>query len=343
MVRLSPAPTTAVDEGGATTISAVHPDVLLTHILSRLDGPTLASASCASSQLLNLSTQENLWSDICHSTWHSTLDPRMRHLISNFPNGPRSFFSDSFPLLSSNPTPSQKSPHPPPSPPPEIISAVDLHYKNKLIFSKVQETQTLTNWFSCSPFRIDLLDPKDVIPTSIPHTKNICQDLAENLTLSWIIVDPMGHRAANFSSWRPVSVQRHWLSGEIQVRFATILGGAGQTDNTTELVQCGILVAFGGCEDGDMIVREVSLQVEDMDGINLNGKDSLEILQVGIERGERKKGKSREERKDKYEKYLKMKTEREEMKLRRERRLDSMCIAFGLSVLTLFSMFVLYR
>ncbi|GFZ07284.1 hypothetical protein Acr_19g0002210 [Actinidia rufa] len=43
--------TATVDQGGDTTISAVHPDILRTHILTRLDGPTLASAGCASAQL----------------------------------------------------------------------------------------------------------------------------------------------------------------------------------------------------------------------------------------------------------------------------------------------------
>ncbi|KAF8403339.1 hypothetical protein HHK36_011441 [Tetracentron sinense] len=324
--------TTAGDEGGATTISAVNSDVLQTHILTRLDGPTLASASCASSQLHSLSTQENLWTDICRATWPSMDNPRMRHLISSFPNGPRSFFSDSFPLLLSPPD------HPHhyhrPSPTPELIFAVDIRYKNALIFSKTHETETLSGWFRCSPFRIDLLDPKDVVPTPIryPDGEESCRSLSEDLTLSWIVIDPTGRRAANLSSWRPVSVQRHWLSGEIQVMYASILAGERKS---SEFVQCGIVVTFGGCEGGELQVREVSLQVEDLDGTDLTGKDSLVILQRGLESGKRRKGR-REEGKERYEEYVEMKRERKERKLKREERLDMICIAFGVSVFAAF-------
>ncbi|KAI3930245.1 hypothetical protein MKW92_030598 [Papaver armeniacum] len=325
--------------GEATaTISTVHPDVLLTHIFARLDGSSLASASCTTTQLHSLSTQEHLWSNICKSTWQSTNDPRISHLISTFQNGPRSFFSDSFPLLSSSNN--LRSP-PPPVPASELISAIDIQYKNNVIYSKVEETKTTTNWFRCSPFRIDLLEPKDIIPTTIQNGKDICQDLNENLTLSWITIDPIQRRSANLSSWKPVSVHRHWLTGEIQVRFATILKGNGN-NHEDEKVLCGIIVGFGGCENGDVQVKEVSLQIEDMDGISLNGKDSLEILQVGIGNGERKNI-VREERKEKYEEYLRTKREREIRKLRREKRLDSLCGVLGTLVFTVFCMMVFYH
>ncbi|XWS66622.1 hypothetical protein CRYUN_Cryun05aG0215800 [Craigia yunnanensis] len=89
---------TTVDQNTVEAISTIHPDIIETHILTRLDGPTLASASCASSHLRALTSQENLWTNICHSAWPSTTSPRIRHVISNFPNGSRSFFSDAFPL-----------------------------------------------------------------------------------------------------------------------------------------------------------------------------------------------------------------------------------------------------
>ncbi|KAF8397941.1 hypothetical protein HHK36_016867 [Tetracentron sinense] len=341
----TPKSTTTVDEDGATRILAVHPDVLETHILTRLDGPTLASASCASSQLHALSTQENLWRNICHSTWPSTDNPRMHQLISTFPDGHRSFFSDSFPLLIHPPV--QNHPHHPPSaPPPELISAVDIFYRNKLIFSKVQETETQSGWFRGSPFRIDLLDPKDMVPTPIekPNGQDTCKDLANNLSLSWIAIDPTRRRAANLSGWSPVSVQRHWLSGEMQVRYATILA---VDRGSTEFVQCGILVTCGGCEGGEMHVREVNLQVEDMDGVNLNGKESMVILERALESGKRRRRRRRggreEEGRERYEEFLEKKKERKQRKLKREWRLDMMCMASGVSIFSAFWMFVFFR
>jgi hypothetical protein len=97
---------TTVDQGGATAISDVHHDIIQTHILTRLDGPTLATTACASSHLHALSTEEELWRNICSATWPSIDHPRVRHVISSFPGGHRSFFSDSFPALD------HRSPHP---------------------------------------------------------------------------------------------------------------------------------------------------------------------------------------------------------------------------------------
>ncbi|XP_010246018.1 PREDICTED: probable F-box protein At1g60180 [Nelumbo nucifera] len=338
----SSAKTMTTDEkecGATTTISALHPDVVQAHILTRLDGPSLASVCCASSQLHALSNDESLWRDMCHSTWPSTDTPRIRDIVSSFPAGARSFFSDSFSLLVSPHDQAPPSNLNPPVSPPEIISAVDIHYRGNLLFSKAHETETLSGWFRCSPFRVDLLDPKEVVPTPITISDGTCQDLAENLKLSWIVIDATGRRAANLSSWRPVSVQRHWLSREIHARFATILAG---DRGSTEFVQCGIVVTCGGCEGGEMQMREVSLQVEDMDGTNLNGKDSLVIMQRAMQRGERKKGR-KGEGKERYEELLRRKAERKERKLRREGRLDSMCMAFSVLFFASVWMLCLFR
>ncbi|XP_059646628.1 probable F-box protein At2g36090 [Cornus florida] len=347
----TPTPTATTEEGGATTFAAVHPDLLRSHILTRLDGPTLASASSASSQLHALAADDHIWTNICHSTWPSSSAPRIRHIISTFPNGGRSFFADSFPLALPDPTTNSPSNLHPPSPSPssssspELISAVDIHYQNKLIFTKVQETETLTGWFLCSPFRIDLLDPKDMVHTAIKHPKgdDMCTDLAEEMSLSWIVIDPITRRSMNLSSYKPVSVQRHWLSGEVQVRFASILAG-DKKGSASELVQCGIVVTCGASEEGEMQVREVNLQVDDMDGMFLTGKESLVILQRALE-GKRGKGgrKREEEGRGIYQEYLERKRERGERKLRTEGTLDTLCVGFGLSIFALFCFFVLCR
>ncbi|XP_041025100.1 probable F-box protein At2g36090 [Juglans microcarpa x Juglans regia] len=339
--------TATVDEGGATTISSIHPDIIQTHLLTRLDGPTLASAACTSSQLYTLCTQDILWTSICHSTWPSTNTPRLLHLISTFPNGSRSFFSDSFPLLTnSDPTPTADSPLNPDTSPPELISAVDLYYKGKLVFCKVIETETVSSWFRCSPFRLDLLDPKDVVSTPIrfPDCEDACLELEKDLALSWIMIEPIGRRAVNLSSHRAVSVQRHWLSGEIQVRFATIM--TGERGSSSEFVQCGTVIMCGGSEGGELQLREVSLHLENMDGKHLNGKDSLAILGRVLEskkiRGKRRREEEEGGRK-RYQDYLERTRERKARKLRTEGTLDTLCMAFGVLVFSSFWMFVLCR
>lgn len=331
-------------DGGGTTISAIHPDIIRTHILARLDGPTLAAAGCASPELHALSADENLWRDICATMWPSVANPALRRLISTFPAGHRSFFSDSFPVLDH--VPAQKFNPDPPFLSSGLISAVDIFYKDKLIFSKVKETETLTEWFHCSPFLVDLLDPKDSVQTSIQRAAvddgAWLKHLEDNLKLSWILIDPTRKRAANLSGRGPVSVVRHWLTGEIQLRYATIMDGPAST-TATEHVQCGMTVTCGG-EDGDAVhVREVGLHVEDMEGRHLSGQESLVVFRNAIEGGKRKKENRVGEGKERFEEFLLKRREMREKKQRRERALDMACILAGVSIFVAFWSFVLFR
>lgn len=330
----------AVD--GVTSISSLHQDIIQTHILTRLDGQTLASAGCASPQLHALSSDDKLWTRICNSTWPSTNDSRVRDAISTFPSGHRSFFSDSFP------SPNHHRRRPVPSQPDEtttseLISAVDLHYQNELIFSKVQVTDTAGEWFKSSPIRVDLLDPKELIPTPVkfePDDETCQSNLEKYLALSWIVIDPTLKRSVNLSSLKPVSVKLHWLTGDVQVRYAIVIP-AGQLGGVDEHVSCNVDVTCGG-KGGEMHVSEVSMQVQDIDGKSLSGKDSLVIIEEVMEMERRKQGQNGDKRK-RYEEYVEMKRERKEQKERRERRVDMVCIASGVTIFVAFCAFIFFR
>ncbi|KAF9684671.1 hypothetical protein SADUNF_Sadunf04G0142800 [Salix dunnii] len=157
-----------------------------------------------------------------------------------------------------------------------ITVRLDIYYKNVPIFSKVARTETLTDWFKCSPFRVDLLEPKEFVQTSIQYQTgekdSSVKQLEENITLSWILIDPKRRRAMNLSSGGPVSAHRHWLTGEVVVKFATVMAGDG---GEKEFVECGVMVCCGEKEGGAMEVREASLGMEDMEGRSLNGNESL--------------------------------------------------------------------
>ncbi|XP_047334116.1 probable F-box protein At2g36090 [Impatiens glandulifera] len=328
----------AAKTSGVVAFSDLSNDILETHILTRLDGPSLASISSSSSHLHALSTENRLWTGICHSTFPSTADSsRLRRLISTFPGGPRSFFSLTCPLLFSDSIPSNSNSLLPPAPAlmSELISAVDIRYRNHLIFSKVQEIETESNWFRCSPFRLDMLEPKEGVVTNVQYPKNddsVCESIMEEMRLSWVLINPNPglQQAANFSSYKPVSVEKHWLSGEIKVRFPSFLAGS-----SSEMVQCGIVVTCGASEGGELQVREVTLQVEDMDGRHLSGKESLVIVQRAME-GKRGKtvGKEEEGRK-RMKVYEEKKRQRRERKMRIESTLDMLCVAFGVSLTVL--------
>jgi hypothetical protein len=322
------------------TISTLHPDILQTHILTLLDGPTLAATACASSELYALSTEDKLWRNICTSSWPSINDPTVSSIISTFSSGHRSFFSDSYPLLhhhhhsSSFLTTSTEY----------LVSAVDIYYKDVAIFSKVEKNETLTDWFKCSPFRVDMLEPKEFVQTLIQYQTgekdSFVKQLEENMTLSWILIDPKRRRAMNLSSGRPVSVQRHWLTGEVVVKFATIMAGDG---GEKEFVECGVMVCCGKKEGGEMEVREISMGMEDMEGRNLTGKESLVVIQEAMERGERRKGKCGTEGKGRYEEFVERKRERKARKQKMEKVLDMVCIVTGITIFVSSWSFILFR
>ncbi|KDP24968.1 hypothetical protein JCGZ_24267 [Jatropha curcas] len=339
-------PPPTVDPIGDGTISAVHHDILQNHILNRLDGPTLAAVACASSELHGLSTEDKLWQKICIDTWPSINDPLTSSIISTFPSGHRSFFSDSYPLLHHHRHSSHILERPSPETT-ELISAVDIFYQNFPIFSKVEETETESGWFMSSPFRVDLIEPnKDFVPSGIPQASendSRLKQVEQNLTLSWILIDPKQKRAVNISSHRAVSVQRHWLTGEVQAKFATILAGDEEKGSEREYVQFEVVVTCGGKEGGEIHVRDVSMVMEDMEGKTLTGKESLVILQEAMERGERRKGKSGKEGKERFKEFLERRKERKERIQRREKILDWVCIASGISSFMAFWSYILFQ
>ncbi|KAI6669783.1 hypothetical protein NL676_004668 [Syzygium grande] len=337
----------ASTDAAATMLTSVHPDVIRAHILTRLDGPALVAAASASAQLHSLSSDECLWRDVCVAAWPSVGDPRVAGAIAGFPAGHRSFFSDSYPVLHHHKPRSRRSSPLPPPPAEYLISAVDVHYEGEAIFSKVHETETASGWFDSSPFRVDLLDLKESVPTRIQKPSGTPDEawlrhLEENLSLSWIVVDPARRRAANFSTQRPVSVQRHWLTGDVQARYVMVVAG-GPPGSASEHVQCTATLTCVGKEGRKLHVREVSFQVEDMEGKSLNGRDSLVILGEAMEGGERRKAKRGSEGKERFEAYEARKRERRERKQRRERALDLVCITVGVAVFVAFWSFILFR
>ncbi|KAK0603837.1 hypothetical protein LWI29_009185 [Acer saccharum] len=243
--QLQRAPITAPE----TTISAVHADIIQTHILTRLDGPTLAAAACASSQLQVLSSEDELWQKICTATWPSINEPRVSHLISTFPAATAPSFPI-FPVLDHRHPSKQSSEN--------ILLFHNTHNRAYILrryllqrrshFIKNPRNGNGNGWFHCSPFRVDLLDPKESVSTPILHggeeDDTWLKDLEENLSMSWIVIDPERKRAVNLSSRRAVTVERQWLTGDVQARFLLIMGGDERSG--MELVKWEVVVTCGG-------------------------------------------------------------------------------------------------
>ncbi|KAM7528160.1 hypothetical protein LguiB_031570 [Lonicera macranthoides] len=323
MSSCSSSTTTSTAHGRATPITAVHHDIIEAHILTRLDAPTLASAASVSRTLHALCSEEKLWRDICNSTWTSTSDPRVRHAISAFPNGYRSFFFDSTPATfhRANTLPPDQHPQ---SVTTQLISAIDLHYEKEPIFSKVEVTETVSKDFMGPPLLVQLFNRKETAPAPVQFdcfNDDFLSHLQQSMKLSWIMIDPTQKRAVNLSSLKPVSVQRHYMADEAQLLYVTILPGSRRV-GSSEFVECRIVVTCGGEEGGEVHAKEVSMNMQDMDGVILSGEDSLVILQQAMGSERRKEGKGRE----RYEEFMEMKREKRGRKQTREKRLDLVCM-----------------
>lgn len=183
------------------------------------------------------------------------------------------------------------------------------------------------------------MEPKETVvaPLEFDGEDGTCMELAkERLRVSWILIDPHKKRAVNIASVAAVEARRHWLSEDIQLRYASVVdGGDG------ELVQCAAVVTCGGKEGGELQVREISMQVEDMEGKILTGLDSLRILDAAME-GQRWKSDVKMQR-DLYEMFLRMKIQSRERKQKRERSLDMVCIAAGVAIFMAIWTFVFSR
>lgn len=93
------------------------------------------------------------------------------------------------------------------------------------------------------------------------------------------MVDRTGDRVVDLSSWKPASVETNWFSGNATVRFSTVVG-EGQAA-VVAAVMCSVVE-----------VREVGLMVEDGDGVQMNGMDSMVVigkLMDGERRGRRRR------------------------------------------------------
>ncbi|KAE8814875.1 putative F-box protein [Hordeum vulgare] len=299
-----------------TTVEDLPADVLA-YALRRLDGPSLAAASCATAGLRALAADPETWRALCLARWPSLgLETSLERsvLASSAAVSPQRLFADAFPFPSTSTSTDAAAAEQ--RLPGELVSAVDIYQNgaSRPLFSRVVETSTLSSWFLSSPFRVDAVECKD---PPVRTAEDSASFSPAELELSWIVVDRRSGRAVNVSSRRAVAVDRHWYTGETLVRYAVVLGGS----KFEATVTCSE-------EAGCLSLREVSLTVEDADGAAVSGEGSLQLL-AGAMEGPRRKGgeREREEAKRRYEEFVRSKRGRKESKARREVLVDLCCSA----------------
>nr|GEY76870.1 F-box protein At2g27310-like [Tanacetum cinerariifolium] len=276
-----------------TSFEDIHPDIIHTHILPLLDGPSLSNTSYVSHNLQSICSDHHLWSRISKSTWPSIIDPRVDDVISTFPSRHRSFYNDSYPSLiidakhanlsySCSTSKKDTSSCYLNSPCHKLISAVDIRYQDDIIYSQIQVTDMSANNLS-SGLEIELPGISQTIDLTVDEIagadKATLLDLKESLILNWILIDPALKRAGNYSSIKPVSVKPDWATNETHVRYVTILPGR----DPNEIVKCRIHVALGVGKRGvGLHAKDVTLKLEDLDANCINRRDFLVVMQRAI-------------------------------------------------------------
>ncbi|KAI3508776.1 hypothetical protein L1887_23790 [Cichorium endivia] len=303
----------------ATTLFDIHPAIIQTQILPRLDGPSLLSTATTSKYFYQLCAHEDLWSHICKSIWPSITDPRLHEIISTFPAGHRSFFQDSFPALvadiyNQDSLHLSRSSHPWPS---QLISAVDIRYQDEIIYSRLEFTDTSDEFLS-SVLRITLNnDLKSKPGPGILGSIDLKVDefagadeatfshLEESLSLNWILIDPTRKRAGNLSSIKPISTRQGWITNQTYLVYAIVLPGC----DPNKVVQCRIQVVLAVAAGGvGLHVKEVMLELLDLDFRRLKGRDFLVISQGALseEHNVRRKMVTSEESRCHYREFKRM-------------------------------------
>ncbi|RLM73586.1 putative F-box protein [Panicum miliaceum] len=264
----------------ATIEDLLHADVLGC-ALRRLDGRSLAAASCATAGLRALAADPETWRALCRAEWPSLALPGARRLLSAIP--PRRLFADAFPFPSPDAARGGGLQLPVRG---ELVSAVDVYCGGAPLLSRVEA--------AAAPAPAEL-------------------------ELSWVVADPARGRAVNVSSRRPVSVDRHWYTGETLVRFAVVLGGCK-------------FEASVACAEGSGHVTEVALAAEDADGAAVSGEGTLRLLAAAMEEPRRGGEREPEEAKRRYHEFVRRKKGRKESKARREALVDLCCSAASAAV-----------
>ncbi|XP_039013871.1 F-box protein At2g27310-like isoform X1 [Hibiscus syriacus] len=249
----------------------------------------------------------------------------------------------------------------------DFVSVVDIRYKDKTICSKVlwgiPNANGSNSWFHNCPFRIDLLNyaardddsegevtlsVSDGLPpiTSMEKERKdgkLWKELRDGIRLSWIIVNRKVKEAANVASWSPLGGQRHWPTDkDFVIRFGSVL--PAKDILPCQVVECILIMKFrvvqteGVAVETTLKLTELSMQLEDMEGAHVNGRNSLHILKEALSC---RRSKNYSEVVESCHLYSKVQSELKEEKKRNESRLDRLCILSGIAAFVTFWYYIL--
>lgn len=346
-------------------------------ILYRLDGTSLASAACVSSALWSIAKEEKIWGNVCYSMWPSTNNDDVRNLISTIGGFRKFYADCFPLIANKDLAAAQldayiqhpeewvdehyygELEHYESISPSDYISIIDVKYNERTILSKVlwgiPDSEGSNRWFYKSPFCIDLVNNSIgveqeckvnlTVADGLPAIQSIESEKKEGklwkhldgIRLSWIIVNRNTKQAANFSSYTPLGIQRHWPTDkDFTLRFGSVL--PANDILPCQLVECILVMKFQIFEENDtgytsLKLTELSMQLEDIEGAHVNGEKSLMVLKEAMNC---RRSKNYSDVVESCGLYSKLRSEIKEEKLRNENRTDTICILSSIAAVITF-------
>lgn len=245
--------------------------------------------------------------------------------------------------------------------PSDFVSLIDIQYKDRALYSNIiwgiPSSDGSNGWFNNCPFRIDVFhhspenndnnDGEVFLSTindlpSVPSLEQerkdgkLWKDLNDGIKLSWIMINPKMKLAVNLSSWHPLGGQRHWPTDtDFVLRYGSVL--PAKEVLPCQVAKCILLMKFrmtstGNEETGEpstLALTELNMQIEDMEGVHLNGHRSLLVLKEALSCH---RSRNYSEVLDSCHLYLRAQSQLKEEKIRSECRFETLCIVTGITV-----------
>lgn len=261
------------------------PEIIDNHILPLLDGATLIALSSVSSEYRRMIiNQDELLKNICVSTWPFFL---RNNVVSTFPGGYRSFFSDVFPSLhySNN---NNSHVHCIDHPPIYILHLIDMYLEGESHPRFTMSKLAVVEWNSKAD---DYCAFPQLLHVYMAGEKERRMDyFQDNLRLNWIVINKTQNCARSLfgPSSKPVSIKR--ISNMIEVVCENVM--PGQCKDYTEMVKCYMKVKVTCTLDSDDYGANkgrLEVGMEDMNGKRVLNRHANMIILNAILNGERKK------------------------------------------------------
>lgn len=286
------------------------PTDVLSDIMSRVDGVTLARLSAVSTQFRSGSRDEDHWENLCNQRWPSTKVPPVKTLILTT-GGFRKLYNNCFPFIS--PVHHGQDYHEEEfASAADFVSLVDVTFNGEPVLSRIVDgipgagapcgplVDILAATSECNDHGVAIYSTNvdDDGPVVTIHTKTMSQAqlqerqdgrfwmaLCHQLRVSWLLIHKKTHRSVNLASWKPMSGVQHKRCGDnhFLLRFGSILPNPTSTPiHCSITMQCRPIETSRHPEAAPLAaavkLADLSLSLEDVYGVHLRGKEALAAL-----------------------------------------------------------------